>query len=471
MTLFGTSGVRGPVGETVTAGLALSIGRAVGSGADRVVVGRDVRESGTVLKGAVTAGLRECGTDVVDVGVATTPTIARSVGWCDADGGIAITASHNPPEDNGLKLWTASGKTYDPGALKAVERRIEAEEYDLVAWDAIGSFERWSEADDRHVAAIRESVSVPGEPSVVVDLGTGTGRVTVEALRALGCAVTTINAEPDGRFPARPSEPTAENCETLASVVAATNADLGVAHDGDADRLMAVADDGTFLPGDVLLALFGRDAVSNAADPEAVDSDTATPTDEPLVAAPVNTSLAVDDALAEVGGALTRTRVGDGFVADRATDPAVVFGGEPSGAWIWPAATLCPDGPLAACRLAALVTREGPLSSLVETVPYYPLYREGVDLGTASKVAVMDWIQTAVESGEGPGGDGPNGVVEVDDRDGLRVDLGDAWYLIRPSGTQPLIRVTAEARHEDRASEVFETARTLVEAAVHNEAG
>ena len=461
MTLFGTSGVRGPVGETVTCELALSIGRAVGSGTDRVVVGRDVRESGRMLAAAVTAGLRECGADVVDVGVASTPTIARSVAWCEADAGIAVTASHNPPEDNGLKLWTERGKTYDPAALDAVERRIEAEEYDLVAWDAVGSIERWSGAGDRHVEAITEAVTVAGEPNVVVDLGTGAGGVTVEALRALGCAVTTINAEPDGRFPARPSEPTAEHCETLASVVAATDADLGVAHDGDADRLMAVADDGTFLPGDVLLALFGRDAVR----------DVSAAVDDPLIAAPVNTSLAVDDALAEHGGAVTRTRVGDGFVADRATDPAVVFGGEPSGAWIWPDATLCPDGPLAACRLAALVAREGPLARLVESVPSYPLYREGVALGTASKVAVMDRIQTAVETGDGPGGDGPDGVVAVDDRDGLRVDLGDAWYLIRPSGTQPLIRVTAEAREDDRAESVFGSARTLVEEAIHAVSG
>ncbi|WP_394348661.1 phosphopentomutase/phosphoglucosamine mutase [Halovivax sp.] len=489
MSLFGTSGVRGPVGETVTAELALSVGRAVGSAAARVVVGRDVRESGAVLESAVHAGVRECGADVVDVGVASTPTIARSVGWRGADAGIAITASHNPPEDNGLKLWSASGRAFDRDRLAAVERRIERGEYELAAWNEIGSYESWSEATDRHVAALAGAVDVPGEPAVVIDVGSGTGVVTARALRELGCRVETLNADPDGAFPARPSEPTADNCETLVTLVAATDADLGIAHDGDADRMLAVAEDGAVVGGDTLLALFGRDAArvgsnasgaarSNAsgaasgddaseahrgpesareAREETARDRAASDGGEPAVAAPVNTSLAVDDALAEVGATVTRTRVGDGFVAARAAEPDVVFGGEPSGAWIWPEETRCPDGPLAACRLAALVAREGPLSELVDGVPSYPIRRTSIEVEPAEKAAIVDRVAAAVADGAGP-----DSVEAVDDRDGLRVDLGDAWYLIRASGTQPLVRVTAEARNPERADVVFEAAGELV---------
>src|SRR6056297_547573 len=152
--MFGTSGVRGPVGDVVTAELALSVGRAVGVDADRVVVGRDVRETGDLLGDAVAAGLREAGTDVVDVGVASTPTIARAVGWQNADVGIAVTASHNPPADNGLKLWDETGKAFDRTSLETIERRIETDHVDLVGWDDVGSREAWPDATDRHVDEI-----------------------------------------------------------------------------------------------------------------------------------------------------------------------------------------------------------------------------------------------------------------------------------------------------------------------------
>ncbi|MFC3956969.1 phosphopentomutase/phosphoglucosamine mutase [Halovivax cerinus] len=481
MALFGTSGVRGPVGDAVTAELALSVGRAVGVDADRVVVGRDVRETGDLLVDAVAAGLRESGTDVVDVGVATTPTIARSVGWRHADRGIAVTASHNPPADNGLKLWDETGKALDRDSLATIERRIEHDETALVAWDDVGDRVTWSEAIDQHVEAIVDAVdrsaevsasdaaSIADPLSVVVDVGSGTGSITATALRELGYHVDTLNALPDGRFPARPSEPTAETCATLARVVETTDADLGVAHDGDADRLLAVADDGTVVDGDVLLALFGRDAVERAgeddpdldAGPADAGAVAASGDGHPLVAAPVNTSLAVDDALSEVGAGLTRTRVGDGYVAERAADPAVVFGGEPSGAWIWPDETPCPDGPLAACRLAALVTRDGPLSELAADVPSYPIHRASVE--TEEKGGVVESLAASIADGAGP-----EPIESTDDRDGLRVDLGDAWYLLRASGTQPLVRITAQARDDDRAKDVFESARELVTDAVEN---
>jgi len=270
---------------------------------------------------------------------------------------------------------------------------------------------------------------------VVVDVGNGAGGVTVDALQRLGCSVETLNAQEDGAFPGRPSEPTAENCASLSAVVGATDADLGIAHDGDADRMRAVAADGEFVSGDVLLALFGRDAASEGE----------------RVAAPVDTSLAVDDHLAAAGIEVTRTPVGDVYVAERTSEPDVAFGGEPSGAWIWPGETRCPDGPLAACRIAALASRR-PLADRVADVETYPIRRDSIE--TDQKAAVMDRLTDRVTA-------------EFDDvttLDGLRVDLGDAWFLLRASGTQPLVRITAEARTAERADEVFATAQELLEA-------
>jgi len=430
--MFGTSGIRGPVGDAVTADLALRVGRALGIDADRVVVGRDPRESGRLLTDALAAGLRESGTDVFDLGVAATPTVARSVAWEGADAGVAVTASHNPPPDNGVKLWQPSGQAFDATLRDRIAERVRGDAADLAPWNGLG--DRCSlNGRERHREALLDRVDVDGDLSVVVDVGNGAGGVTVDALADLGCAVETLNAQPDGSFPGRPSEPTAENCETLRATVEHTDADLGIAHDGDADRMRAVTADGDFLPGDVLLAIFGREAAGRGQ----------------RVAVPVDTSLAVEDALAADGVETTRTPVGDVYVAERAAQQDVAFGGEPSGAWIWPAETLCPDGPLAACKLAALAA-ERPLRDRAAAIETYPIRRTSVE--TDGKAAVMERVRERVDARYD----------DVSTLDGVRVDLGDAWFLLRASGTQPLVRVTAEARDPGRADAVFREARTLL---------
>lgn len=430
--MFGTSGIRGPVGDAVTASLALSVGRALGIDATRVVVGRDPRESGAFLADALAAGLRESGTDVVDLGLAATPTVARAVAWRDADAGVSVTASHNPPADNGIKLWQPSGQAFDADLRDRIEGRIRDGAAELVDWGSVGDRDAW-DARERHADALVEAVAVDDPPSVVVDLGNGAGGVTVDALARLGCDVETLNAQPDGSFPGRPSEPTAENCRSLATLVGETDADLGVAHDGDADRLRAACGDGTYVSGDELLAVFAR---------EAADAGDA-------VAVPVDTSLAVADFLAEADVDVTYTPVGDVYVADAASRPGVAFGGEPSGAWIWPTETLCPDGPLAACKLVALHA-ERSLADRVAAVPGYPIRRDSVAVD--DKRAVMGRVRARVAEE----------FDEVRTLDGVRVDLGDAWFLLRASGTQPLVRITAEARAASRADDAFERAGAIL---------
>lgn len=433
--MFGTSGIRGPVGEEVTADLALRVGRALGVETGRVVAGRDPRASGETLVDALTAGLRELGTDVIDLGIAATPTIARTVGWRDADAGVAVTASHNPSADNGLKLWQPSGQAYDSAGRERITARIEADDYELQPWDGLGT-RTSADGARRHVEALVEAAGGAGalDLDVAVDLGNGAGGVTVEALIGAGCAVETLNAQPDGRFPGRPSEPTEENCTALSTLVAGGEYDLGIAHDGDADRTRAVAGDGTFLSGDALLSLFAVDAA------EAGDR----------VAVPVDTSLAVEDFMAEDDVSVIRTPVGDVHVAEAATAEDVAFGGEPSGAWIWPEATLCPDGPLAAIRLAVLAAAK-PIGTRLEAIPSYPIRRASIEC--EDKEATMAAVETQVLEHYDT----------VETLDGVRVELDAGWFLIRASGTQPLVRLTAEARSERRADELLAEARALVE--------
>ena len=250
----------------------------------------------------------------------------------------------------------------------------------------------------------------------------------------------TLNAQRDGRFPGRPSEPTADHCETACAVVAATDADLGIVHDGDADRMLAIDERGRFVSGDALLALFARR--------EAGRGD--------RVAVPVDTSLLVADALDEVGADVTYTPVGDAYVAAETTGSAVVFGGEPSGAWIWPTELRCPDGPLAACKLAAIVGERGSLAALVDELPTYPIRRESIR--TASKAALIDRVEATATAA----------FDRVSTLDGIRVETDGGWFLVRASGTEPLVRLTAEARDADDAERAFETARDLVDRAGAN---
>ena len=442
--MFGTSGVRGRVGDEITAALALNIGRAlVTDGAETIVLGRDARKSGRTLSRALAAGITECGGDVIDVGVQPTPTVARSVVREGADAGVVITASHNPAPDNGIKLWADDGRAFGDDANARITELVEAQAFDLSKWDELGEHRRQEGARKHHERALRKSVAIPDDLSVVVDIGNGVGRITADALHAGGCDVETLNAQRDGRFPGRPSEPTATNCETACTVVEATDADLGIVHDGDADRMMAIDERGRFVSGDVLLALFAQH--------EAGSGD--------RVAVPVDTSLLVADTLADIGADVTYTPVGDAYVAAETSNPDVVFGGEPSGAWIWPEQTRCPDGPLAACTLTALVDITGSLATMVDELPTYPIRRNS--LRTDSKGAIVDRVAELARE-------------EFDDvsaLDGIRVETESGWFLVRASGTEPLVRITAEARDEADADALFETARNLIDRAADNRSG
>ncbi|ESS10479.1 MAG: phosphomannomutase, partial [uncultured archaeon A07HR60] len=229
------------------------------------------------------------------------------------------------------------------------------------------------------------------------------------------------------------------HCESLARFVKAGDADLGVAHDGDADRMMAVDETGSFVPGDLLLAIFAREMAG--------DGD--------RVAAPVDTSLVVDDTLADVGAELAHTPVGDVFVAERTKDEGVVFGGEPSGAWIFPDETLCPDGPLAAVRLATLAAAQ-PLSERVASFEPYPIRRASIE--TSAKTDVMEAVHAEATTMAG----------SVTTLDGVRVSRDEGWLLVRASGTQPLVRLTAEARDDTTTDQLLAEARALATDAVEH---
>lgn len=438
MSLVSTSGVRGPVGEAVTERLAAGIGRTLAhDGADRVVVGRDARPSSERLIGALAAGAAQGGTAVIDVGLVATPTLARAVPWYNGDAGVMVTASHNPPRDNGFKFWDEDGIVFRRDRVASIVSAARAKDRAIDPNISVANRDN-QDAQDRHVAAIAESTPRLEGTAVVVDIGNGAGGVTATALRERGARVIPLYARPDGRFPNRPSEPTAANCTTLQRRVANTGADLGVALDGDADRLLAVTEDGDPLAGDALLSILARQTVSPGG----------------TVVVSINTSHTVERTLVEAGITVERTSVGDPTVIRHALATGAGFAGEPSGGFIWPDAHPVPDGPMAACRLAGIVERSGPLSAIAgshETGTVRRCNLESADKG-AHVAAVADRLTDRYEDWQRT-------------NDGIRVTLPDGWLLIRASGTEPLLRITAEAATPERTTILLERARAHVRAA------
>jgi phosphoglucosamine mutase len=426
--LFGTSGVRGVVGKDITPELFMQLGLSLATqlgNSGTVVVGRDTRLSGEMLENSLVSGLLSGGCDVKRAGVVPTPVLAFAVKSLSEKAGAMITASHNPAKYNGVKLWDSRGMAYTPSMERKIERIYSVNKWKRVGWGEIG---RVSEVDivPSYLKKITGSVKLGRSYKVVVDCGNGAGSaVTPILLRKLGCKVVSLNSQPDGHFPGRGLEPTAKNLKELSDVVRATGADIGIAHDGDADRAVAIDDRGIFAKEDKLLALVASDLVRKKGD---------------VVVTTVDASRVIDDAVGLKGGKVVRTPVGDVNVAKAVKDKKAVFGGEPCGAWIFPQVHLAPDGPLAAAKVLELLDSTGrKLSELLDGLHDYPTVREKVACSNEKKEKVMKKFKTGARRQF-------KGVKKVLTIDGIRLELKDGWVLVRPSGTEPYIRVTAEGK-------------------------
>ncbi len=412
MALFGSSGIRGLANKEITPWLALSVGLAVGSLHGSAVIARDPRTSGEMIEHAVISGLLSAGCSVTRVGMVPTPTLAYAARNFSC--GIMITASHNPSQYCGIKVWNRDGIAFDSRQQDEIESIIKERTWKTAEWQNIGNVYQ-ADAIEDHARMILSKVG-RASLKVVVDCGCGAASViTPYVLRRMGCTVITLNSQPDGFFPARDPEPVEKNLELLKKATLSFGADLGIAHDGDADRMMAVDGKGRYIEGDKLLAFFGIRETKHS------------------IVVPVDTSIMVDDVLK--GREIYRTRVGDVYIAEELKKRNAEFGGEPSGSWIFPGISLCPDGILAAARLVEIVQNEGRLDALIDELPTYPMIRGAVLCSNENKAAAMKKIAESLRK-----------IGEVTDIDGIRVDADNGWILVRPSGTEPKIRITAEAR-------------------------
>ncbi|KYH39362.1 MAG: phosphoglucosamine mutase [Candidatus Bathyarchaeota archaeon B23] len=451
--LFGTSGIRGVVNVELTPQLALEVGKAIATlhRGGVLVVGRDTRPSGEMLEASLIAGAASCGCDVEALGLAPTPLTAYTTRALSADTGVSVTASHNPPEYNGLKPFDSSGMAYGEERRRAVEEVIRSEAYTPSEWSGIGLVEE-IEATPLYLDAILRDLELQRAWRVACDLMNGATAVTApEALKAAGCEGVYLNANPDGYFPSGVPEPRGETLRRLGEVVRSSEAQVGFAFDGDGDRVMFVDEDGVAPTPDRVLAAYAAYVVERCRGG--------------VIVTHVGASMCVDEAVRLAGGRVIRTRVGDAYVAEALMRRGGVFGGEPVGAWIHPDVHPCPDGLLSALRLlGALEERDVSLSEFVAEIPEYPLLRGKVRCPNPLKGRVMALLRERW-------GEHLGGVLSTSTVDGLRLELGDGWLLMRPSGTEPVIRLTAEAESRSRAEELMERGRGLVEEAVRRSGG
>lgn len=441
--MVGVSGVRGRVGAGLTPEVMATFAAAFGAWASRngirtVVVGRDSRVSGAMFTRIVHGALESVGCTVIDIGMVPTPTIQLAVEHHHAAGGLGITASHNPIEWNALKFIGPSG-LFLSAEEGAEMRAIMDAGVPRATWDQLGSIVSDDGAVRRHLEQVLALpyLDVEGIRArrfrVALDCCHGAGAVIMpQLLTELGCEVFAINMEPDGRFH-RPPEPVAENLGELAALVRNVSADVGFATDPDVDRLALVLDDGIAPGEDYTLAFAARTVLRHRPGP---------------VVTNLSTSKVVSDVANEAGVPFAFAKVGEVNVAMKMRDIGATIGGEGNGGVILPELHLGRDAPVGAALLLQLMLEEArPLSALVANKARYVIVKDKLDRPNVSLDAVYSALRTTFSD------------AVADMQDGLRLDWADRWVHLRPSGTEPIVRVIAEAPAEADARRLITQAR------------
>ncbi len=449
--LFGTSGIRGSIAEKSTPDLALGLGRGLGSfldGKGIVGVGVDARTSREMLRSALVSGLVSTGVNVIDLGIAPMPTVAY---YSTIDGiaaTVIITASHNPPTDNGFKFF-ASGREFIRSEEKFLENSIFNREYKVAAWDKIGSISKKNIKMD-YLSRVKKFLLNRGglskKTKVLLDLANGAATdYTPELLTDLGFSVTTINSHQDGHFPGRPPEPSPRNLGDAMRMAAESDFAVTMCHDGDGDRLAVIDEAGEFIDQNRVIAVFARDEVERKG--------------EGIVLTSIDTSSVIDEVVNSAGGSVIRSALGslqEFLAGERGKD--VIFASEPwkpifaeFGWWM--------DGITGAGRFAQLVDElgDGSCMKLMKTIPKYPILRDFVPCPDMIKQSFLPRVKELLV----PEISGVEKVLEVD---GIRIDYKDGSYvLIRVSGTEPKARLYVGAKSEQILDKTASVAKKIME--------
>jgi phosphomannomutase/phosphoglucomutase len=442
--LFGTFGIRGVANQKLTPELAYDLGLAFATHLDnkgKVAVGYDNRTSSVMIEHALTAGLLAGGCDVLHFGLTPTPVLSFGIRNFSCDGGVIITASHNPPEYNGIKFWAADGSGLERRYEREIERIVE-EGGKPVGWKDIGKTLTADAIGPYMKAVLQEVPKFKRKLKVVVDCANAVGAlVTPYLLRELGCEVVSMNSQLDGTFPGRKLEPVPENLVELAKTVLACEADAGVAHDGDADRTLLVDEKGEILSGDRVFAIAAMRYLREKTKPRLITT--------------VATSSVIDDVAAKFGGEVVRTRVGEPDIIGEFKNRGGDVGGEENGGVLFFGWVPCRDGIMTAIQfLAALDESGGTVSELNSSLPVYYQVKERSGCPDELKLKVLELLSENFSE------------YELDRTDGLRVMFDEGWLLLRPSGTEPLFRCFAEAKTKEGAKKLAEMGIAALEEAI-----
>lgn len=406
--MFGTSGIRGVYGEKITEDLALHIGNVFAQ--NELVIGRDLRDSGLSLKNALCAGALAKGCDVIDIEIVPTPTVAFS-----GKRGIMITASHNPSEYNGFKLIEEK-KEIGIALQSEITKKISGK----ISFGKNGNYSRDFSILEDHKNSIKKNIKTKKKPKVVIDCNGAAATISPYLLAELGCQVISLNSSKDCFN--RPSEPNEKNLGHLSRMVVNCDADFGIAHDGDGDRCIIIDDKGQVLPFDIQLAMMIENELIG--------------TNNKKIVTTVESSLAIRKTVEELGGSLYITPVGSTHVAEKMIENNAIFGGEPCGEYIYKEGVKVPDGPMAAAKFLEIF-ENGKISEQRKKYSHGFIVRE--KYYSKNKDNAITAIENQIKI---------DGKIRKDD--GIRIDEEDGWFLIRKSGTEPIIRLTMEYETKEK---------------------
>ncbi len=438
---IGITGVRGIVGETFTPEVAVGFAQAFGTYLDsgRILVGRDTRLSGPMVRSGVVAGLLAAGCEVIDLGICPTPSLQLAVGWLKADGGIAVTAGHNPSQWSALKFVRGDGLYLNPLQAEELLDIFHQGEFAKATWDEIQPAIQYQDAIQRHIELLTNVFDADAIKArrlkVAVDCCNGAcSRLIPRWLAELGCEVLAINDDPNGAFPHRP-EPTPETMAQLSAVVKAGHADIGFAHDADGERLGIVTELGETLSEESTLALATRIRLEQSAG---------------AIVTNVSTTGAIEQIAARYGAPVVRTQVGQTYISEAMLEHDAILGGEGSGGVTVPQVHLTHDSAAAVGLILEGLARLGErVSDLVQQLPKLFMLKHNFAVEPNRLYSVLQDFRVAIEREQLP----------YDLTDGIKMDLPQGWIHVRASNTESIIRVIVEAEDATKARRLLDWAR------------
>jgi len=448
VSLFGSSGIRGKLDEKLTSEFCLEIGKAIGSTlpvGSRICLSTDTRTSGDALSSGIISGLLSVGVNVTKLGILPTPALALLTKELCFDAGIMVTASHNPPDYNGVKLFNNDSLGFSSKQEGNIERIFLSKHFRQANWDEYGRLAEDRTANEKYLLTLKKKALWQSDPHIklVIDPGNGAAsNLATMFFQELGFKVFSINDEPDGSFPGRDPEPSAESLRGTVEFLNECNADLAISFDGDADRVVFCDRQG-FLGYNEMIAFLSRLAVRQSGNK--------------TVATTVETGRLLDIAVADLGAQVYRTKVGDVALAYSTRELDAAIGVEPVGVYILPQLGYYPDSFLATLLLLSQLKDVGDIRSFFSSLPPFFFESTKIPCDNVLKEKVTELCQKEViniDSGQ------------VNTLDGIRSDFSDSWLLIRPSGTEPVVRVVVEANSQSQLKRLMAHGVNLVEKAI-----